>query len=222
MPPSGRYTWRMNHTVIPVTPYRQNCSLIWCEATRRGALVDPGGEAEQLIATAARLDIHLEKLLLTHGHLDHVGAAGAISKQLGIPIEGPQIEDAFLLEALPEQSAMFGFPYTERFTPQRWLEHGDRVSVGETVLDVLHCPGHTPGHVVFFSPADRLAFVGDVLFHGSIGRTDFARGDYQTLVDSIRHRLWPLGDDVRFVPGHGAMSSFGEERRSNPFVGDDV
>lgn len=212
----------MKHLVIPVTPYQQNCSLIWCEASGKAALVDPGGEPEKLAAAIEHHDLILEKVLLTHGHLDHVGAAAILAARFGVPIEGPHAEDAFLLDVLPEQSMTFGFPRTESFRPDRWLADGDRVTVGEMRLDVLHCPGHTPGHIVFFQPEARLAFVGDVLFKGSIGRTDFPRGDYDALIDSIREKLWPLGDDVRFVPGHGAMSSFGDERRYNPFVGDDV
>ncbi|MCU0842164.1 MAG: MBL fold metallo-hydrolase [Thiobacillaceae bacterium] len=210
----------MRFTVIPVTPYQQNCSLVWCEASGRAALIDPGGDAERLMAAVARHGLSLERLLLTHGHLDHVGAAATLAGHYGIPIEGPQLEDAFWLELLPEQARMFGFPPTAAFTPDRWLVDGDTVSVGDERLAVLHCPGHTPGHVVFFHERARLAFVGDVLFKGSIGRTDFPRGDHRALVAAVRQRLFPLGDDVRFVPGHGALSSFGEERRSNPFVGD--
>lgn len=210
----------MKHIVIPVTPYQQNCSLIWCEATRRAALIDPGGDEDRLLAAVEQHGLQLEKLLLTHGHRDHAGAAGLLSEQLGIPIEGPHEEDAFLLEALPQQSVLFGFPHVDAFLPDRWLHDGDRVTVGELELQVLHCPGHTPGHVVFFQPEAWMAFVGDVLFKGSIGRTDFERGNYRALIESIRGKLWPLGDDVVFVPGHGALSSFGQERRSNPFVGD--
>jgi len=212
----------MQYTVIPVTPFQQNCSLIWCEATRKAALIDPGGEADRLLAEAARRGLELEKLLLTHGHVDHVGAAGLLSQRLGIPIEGPHAEDAFLLDHLPDQCAMFGFPHTEPFRPARWLVDGDRVAIGSVTLEVLHCPGHTPGHVVFYQPEARQAFVGDVLFKGSIGRTDFERGDHAALIRAIRGKLWPLGDDVRFVSGHGAPSTFGWERRHNPFVGDDV
>ncbi len=212
----------MNYTVIPVTAFQQNCSLVWCEATGRGALIDPGGDIDKLLAAVERHGVVLERLLLTHGHIDHAGAAGVLAARLGLPVEGPQREDAFLLEALPQQSAMWGFPHAEPYAPDRWLEEGDRIGFGEVALEVLHCPGHTPGHIVFFEPATRVAFVGDVLFHGSIGRTDLPRGDYQSLVRSIRGKLWPLGDDVRFVPGHGAMSTFGAERESNPFVGDDA
>lgn len=212
----------MRFAIIPVTPYRQNCSLIWCEATRRAALVDPGGDAERLLAEIDRRDLKLEKLLLTHGHIDHVGAAGILSLRLGLPIEGPHADDAFLFDALPQQSEMFDFPHTESFLPNRWLADGDEVSVGDERLAVIHCPGHTPGHVVFFHQGTKTAFVGDVLFKGSIGRTDFARGNYDSLIDSIRNKLWPLGDDVEFVPGHGMMSTFGAERRDNPFVGDDA
>ena len=212
----------MQFSVIPVTPFQQNCSLVWCEATGRAALIDPGGDEERLLAAVAKRDLTLEKLLLTHGHLDHVGAAGRLAERLGLPIEGPHEEDAFLLDALPQQCAMFGFPHSDSFRPSRWLREGDRVSLGRESLAVLHCPGHTPGHVVFFSEAARLAFVGDVLFKGSIGRTDFERGDHPALIRSIREKLWPLGDDVTFVPGHGALSTFGQERRSNPFVGDDT
>lgn len=212
----------MQFSVIPVTPFQQNCSLIWCEATGHAALIDPGGDEERLLAAVAKRGLTLEKLLLTHGHIDHVGAAGRLAERLGVPIEGPHEEDAFLLEALPRQCAMFGFPPSDAFQPGRWLKQGDEVRVGQETLAVLHCPGHTPGHVVFFHPTARIAFVGDVLFKGSIGRTDFERGDHPSLIRSIRERLWPLGDDVTFVPGHGPLSTFGFERRSNPFVGDDA
>jgi glyoxylase-like metal-dependent hydrolase (beta-lactamase superfamily II) len=209
----------MEFTILPVTPYQQNCSLLWDESGR-AALIDPGGEAERLLAEVARRDLTLETLLLTHGHLDHVGAAAELRERLGIPIVGPQREDSFWLNALPQQAEMFGFPPLVAFTPDRWLEDGDLVQVGAIGLEVLHCPGHTPGHVVFYQRDARLAFVGDVLFKGSIGRTDFPRGDHAALISAIREKLFPLGDDVRFVPGHGAMSSFGHERRDNPFVGD--
>ncbi len=211
----------MEFTIIPVTPYQQNCSLVWDEAGH-AALIDPGGEAERLLHEITTRGLTLEKILLTHGHLDHVGAAEVLRERLGIPIEGPQHEEKFWLDALPQQAQLFGFPPIAPFTPDRWLEDGDTVSVGAIRFNVLHCPGHTPGHVVFFEPESKLAFVGDVLFKGSIGRTDFPRGDHAALLSAIREKLWPLGDDVRFVPGHGAMSSFGRERRENPFVGEDA
>jgi hydroxyacylglutathione hydrolase len=213
---------RMQFTVIPVTPFEQNCSLIWCEETGRAALIDPGGEAERLLAAVEKRGLQLEKILLTHGHLDHVGAAGEIAARLHIPIEGPQREEAFWLDALPQQAEMFGFPDTPPLTPDRWLEDGDQVHVGNIVMEVLHCPGHTPGHVVFYHAASRTAFVGDVLFKGSIGRTDFPRGDHTALIASIRNKLFPLGDDITFVPGHGPLSTFGEERLTNPFVGENT
>ena len=212
----------LNVAVIPVTPYQQNCSLIWCATSGKAALVDPGGEPERLLAAVAKHGLVLEKLLLTHGHLDHVGAAGVLAKQLDIPIEGPHPGDAFLLDSLPQQSARFGFPHTDSFTPDRWLAGGDQIEVGQIRLDVIHCPGHTPGHVVLFQKQARLALVGDVLFKGSIGRTDFERGNHGDLISSIRERLWPLGDDITFIPGHGPTSTFGWERRTNPFVGDDA
>ena len=208
----------MEFTILPVTPYQQNCSLVWDEAGR-AALIDPGGEAERLLAEVARRDLTLQSILLTHGHLDHVGAAVELRDALGIPIIGPQREEQFWLDLLPQQAELFGFPPAVAFTPDQWLNDGDRVDVGSTLFDVLHCPGHTPGHVVFFQPEARIAFVGDVLFKGSIGRTDFPRGSHAALVSAIRDKLFPLGDDVRFVPGHGAMSTFGHERRDNPFVG---
>ncbi|MEW5788745.1 MAG: MBL fold metallo-hydrolase [Pseudomonadota bacterium] len=210
----------MPFRVIPVTPYEQNCSLVWCAATGRAALVDPGGDADLLLAEVERAGVKLEKLLLTHAHVDHVGAALALSRRLDLPILGPQEDDAFWLDALPDQARMFGFPPAEPFHPHQWLHEGDVVELGGLRLQVIHCPGHTPGHVVFFEPASRHAFVGDVLFQGSIGRTDFPRGNHRDLIHAIRHKLFPLGDDVAFVPGHGPMSTFGRERRSNPFVGD--
>ncbi len=208
----------MEFTILPVTPYQQNCSLVWDEAGR-AALIDPGGESGRLLAEVARRGLKLEKLLLTHGHLDHVGAAAQIRDALGIPIVGPERSEQYWLDILPRQAELFGFPPIEAFTPDQWLEDGDTVDVGAIRFEVLHCPGHTPGHVVFYQPEARLAFVGDVLFKGSIGRTDFPRGDHAALLHAIRTRLFPLGDDVRFVPGHGAMSNFGHERRENPFVG---
>jgi hydroxyacylglutathione hydrolase len=208
----------MEFTILPVTPYQQNCSLIW-DAQGHAALIDPGGEPQRLLAEVSQRGLTLEKILLTHGHVDHVGAAAELRDALGIPIIGPQREDRFWLDSLPQQAEMFGFPPTMAFIPDQWLEDGDRVEVGSIHLEVLHCPGHTPGHVVFFQRETRLAFVGDVLFKGSIGRSDFPRGDHAALLAAIREKLFPLGDDVRFVAGHGAMSTFGHERRENPFVG---
>lgn len=210
----------MKFTVHPVTPFQQNCSLAWCETTGQAVLVDPGGDPERLVEAARHQGVTPVKILLTHGHLDHVGAAHVLSEIWDIPILGPHEEDAFLLDNLPEQAEMFGFPPIPAFHPHAWLRGGDRVEFGEVHLDVLHCPGHTPGHVVFFAPETRLAFVGDVLFRGSIGRTDFPRGNHRDLLNAIRRVLFPLGDDVGFVPGHGPMSTFGHERQTNPFVGD--
>ena len=208
----------MQHLVIPVTPFAQNCTLIWCEATRRAAVVDPGGDLDLILEAVARLDVAPEKILITHAHIDHAGGAQALASRLKVPIEGPQREDQFWIDALPEQSSMFGFPQARPFKPDRWLEHGDRVSVGGVDLEVLHCPGHTPGHVVFFQAESRVAIVGDVLFKGSIGRTDFPRGNLSQLLNSIRNRLLVLGDDITFLPGHGPPSTFGHERLHNPFL----
>jgi glyoxylase-like metal-dependent hydrolase (beta-lactamase superfamily II) len=205
-------------SILPVTPFAQNCSLVWCERTGAGAVIDPGGDLERILAASRDENVRLEKILLTHAHIDHAGGTAELARSLKLPIEGPHRADQFWIDGLPEQSRMFGFPPSEKFTPDRWLDDGDRVQVGEVEFEVLHCPGHTPGHVVFFSRTDRVAFVGDVLFAGSIGRTDFPGGDYDTLVGAIRSKLLPLGDDVRFVPGHGPISTFGEERRSNPFI----
>jgi len=206
--------------VVPVTPFVQNCSVVWCDATGRGAVIDPGGDVDRILEVVKSHDVTLEKILLTHGHIDHAGATAGLARRFGLPVEGPHEGDRFWIEQLGEQGRMFGVGQAESFEPTRWLQQGDTVSVGDVTLEVRHCPGHTPGHVVFFDPGARLAFVGDVLFAGSIGRTDFPGGDYDTLIRSIRENLFPLGDDVRFVPGHGPMSTFGEERRSNPFVGD--
>ena len=210
----------MEFTVIPVTSFQQNCSLLWCEESSKAVLVDPGGEPDRILEVVEEEGVELEKILLTHAHIDHVGGAAELAEKCGLPIEGPHREDQFLLEALPEQSQMFGVPPVASFTPTRWLEQGDKVVFGKVELEVRHCPGHAPGHVIFFHPAGRLVLCGDVLFSGSIGRTDLPGGDHETLLRSIREQLWPLGDDVAFISGHGPMSTFGEERRSNLFVGD--
>lgn len=210
----------LHYQIIPVTHYQQNCTLLWCDQTRDAAVVDPGGDVERILAEVAALDVKLSQILLTHGHLDHVGATAALVKRLGLPVIGPHAEDLFWINLLPQQAQMMGFVPVEGFVPTRLLNHNDRVKVGNTELKVLHCPGHTPGHVIFFDPESRLAQVGDVLFKGSIGRTDFPRGNHQDLLNSIRERVFPLGDDVRFIPGHGPMSTFGHERATNPFVAD--
>lgn len=206
--------------VVPVTAFQQNCSVVWCTVTGEGAVIDPGGDLDQVLAVAREHGVTLTKILLTHAHIDHAGGTAELADKLGLPIEGPHPGDRYWIDRLPEQSRLFGFPAVAKFEPGRWLDQGDRVQVGAETLEVFHCPGHTPGHVVFFNRPARLAFVGDVLFAGSIGRTDFPGGDYDTLIRSIRDRLWPLGDDVTFVPGHGPASTFGQERKTNPFVGE--
>lgn len=205
--------------IIPVTPYQQNCSLLICEESNKAAVVDPGGDLEIILQTVKSENAELESILLTHGHLDHIGGTAELAETLQLPIIGPQLQDKFWIDALPEQVKSFGFPDCESFTPNRWLKDGDTVEIGEQSLQVIHCPGHTPGHVVFYHAESKLAIVGDVLFNSSIGRTDFPKGDYDTLIASINNKLWPLGEDVRFIPGHGPMSSFGEEMRHNPYVG---
>lgn len=210
----------MKCIIIPVTPFQQNCSVIWDESTRQAAVVDPGGDLDRIQTVLDRERLSLVKILVTHGHLDHAAGTAALAARLGVPIEGPHRDDQFLIDELPEQARKYGFPTTESFTPGRWLAQGDEVSVGGETFEVRHCPGHTPGHVVFVHAKQRIAFVGDVLFAGSIGRTDFPRGDHAALLRSIRENLFPIGDDLTFVPGHGPTSTFGQERRSNPFVGD--
>ncbi len=206
------------HTV-PVTPFEQNCSIAWCDQTRQAALIDPGGDLPRLLAEVDRLGVTLQAIWLTHAHIDHAGGTGQLARERGLPIIGPHPGDQFWIDGLPMQSARFGFPRCEPFTPTRWLKDGDIVTIGECSLSVRHCPGHTPGHVVFHSAQARRAFVGDVLFAGSIGRTDFPGGDHATLIASITERLWPMGDDTVFIPGHGPESTFGRERRTNPYVG---
>ena len=212
----------MKVTIIPVTPFQQNCSLLVCEQTNKAAVVDPGGDLELILDAVKEQGVELEKILLTHGHIDHCGGTAQLAQELGLPVEGPHLDDRFLIDDLPQQGLRFGFPQLRSFTPTRWLAGGDSVRFGEVQLQVRHCPGHTPGHVIFFSPEHRLALVGDVLFAGSIGRTDLPRGDHATLIRSIREQLWPLGRDVTFIPGHGPTSTLGEERESNPFVADSV
>lgn len=208
-------------TLIPVTPLQQNCTLLWCTATMRGAFVDAGGDLPMLKAAAAQHGVTIEKLLVTHGHIDHCGQTGQLAAELGVPIEGPHEDDRFWIDRLGEDGAKYGID-GQVFEPDRWLVDGDTVSVGELTFDVLHCPGHTPGHVIFHHAPSRLAIVGDVLFQGSIGRTDFPRGNHQNLIDAITGKLWPLGGETAFVPGHGPMSNFAHERRTNPFVADSV
>lgn len=203
---------------IPVTAFQQNCTLVWCDETHEAALVDPGGDIPKLIKAIDAEGVTLKKLLLTHGHLDHVGAAGLLRDKTGCPIIGPQKADAFWLNALPAQSEMFGFAHTDVFTPDEWLEDGQTISVGNVSFDIIHCPGHTPGHIVFYQADKKLALVGDVLFHGSIGRTDFPQGNHTDLIQSINNKLIPLGDDITFIPGHGPSSTFGHERVSNPYL----
>jgi len=210
----------MSYRIIPVTPFEQNCTLLWCDETREAAVIDPGGDLDRIRAAVAAAGVDLRQILLTHAHIDHAGGTAELAAAEGIPVIGPHPGDQFWIDGLAQQARMFGFAPARSFTPDRWLQQGDRVAVGKLSLEVRHCPGHTPGHVIFFEPASRLALVGDVLFAGSIGRTDFPGGDHDTLIRAIREQLFTLGDEVQFIPGHGPMSTIGEERRSNPFVAD--
>jgi glyoxylase-like metal-dependent hydrolase (beta-lactamase superfamily II) len=209
----------LQYATCPVTPFQQNCSIVWCDQTMDAAVIDPGGEIDRLMAEAASRRLRLTQIWLTHAHIDHAGGAGELSRRLSLPIVGPHEGDRFWIEGLAQQAAMFGFAPAEPFTPTRWLLDGDAVTLGQSTLSVRHCPGHTPGHVVFHAAEIGRAFVGDVLFAGSIGRTDFPGGDHDQLIASITERLWPLGDETVFIPGHGPESSFGRERRGNPYVG---
>lgn len=207
------------YLTVPVTPFEQNCSIVWCDQTMQAAVIDPGGDLPHLLAEIQRLGVTLKAIWLTHAHIDHAGGTGQLAREGDLPIIGPHPGDQFWIDGLPMQSARFGFPPAEPFTPTQWLKDGDTVTVGQCSLTVRHCPGHTPGHVVFYSAEAHRAFVGDVLFAGSIGRTDFPGGDHATLIASITERLWPMGDETVFIPGHGPESTFGRERRSNPYVG---
>lgn len=210
----------LRYQVIPVTPFEQNCTLLWCDVTHEAAVVDPGGDLDRILEAARLKGVQIKKILLTHGHIDHAGGAGQLARQLNLPIEGPHQGDDYWISGLPQQAQMFRFAPALPFEPTRWLNEGDVVEVGNERLEVLHCPGHTPGHVAFYSRILAMALVGDVLFAGSIGRTDFPGGNHQQLINSIRQKLFPLGDDVIFIPGHGPTSTMGEERASNPFVAD--
>lgn len=208
----------MKVEIIPVTPFQQNCSIIICSETNKAAVVDPGGEIEKLYERIIELGIDVEKILITHAHIDHAGGTKDLQEKLSLTIEGPEFDDTFWIERLDDQSRMFQFPEAKPFVPDRWLKHNDQVTVGNLTFDVKHCPGHTPGHVVFINHQHKLAWVGDVLFKGSMGRTDFPKGDHQTLINSIHSNLLTLPDDYRFISGHGPVSTIGEERRSNPFI----
>jgi glyoxylase-like metal-dependent hydrolase (beta-lactamase superfamily II) len=208
----------LRYKTIPVTPFQQNCSLVWCDQTMEGAVIDPGGDLPLIVAAAKREGVDMKQILLTHAHIDHAGGTAKLAQDLHLPIIGPHSGDQFWIDGLPQQSKMFGFPAAKTFTPARWLRDGDSVRVGQCTLNVRHCPGHTPGHVVFHNADAKRAFVGDVLFAGGIGRTDFPRGDLELLLTSIAQKLWPMGDDTVFIPGHGPESTFGWERKTNPYV----
>ena len=205
-------------TVVPVTLFEQNCSLVWNSETKEGVVVDPGGDLARIRAAIKEKGVTVDKILLTHGHIDHAGGAAELAAELGVPIEGPHQADAFLLERLAQAGAAYGITSARPVTPTRWLEEGDRVMIGGSEFEVLHCPGHSPGSVVFFSRELGFALMGDVLFRGSVGRSDIPGGDHATLISSIKSKLLPLGDEVSFLPGHGPGSTIGEERRSNPFL----
>ena len=204
--------------IVPVTLFEQNCTVIWCEATKKAVVIDPGGEVPKILAAIKQVNVSVEKIWLTHGHIDHVGGAAELRDALKVPIEGPHITDKILLDNVVSSGARFGISGVRDFAPDRWLDEGDQVRIGELTFDILHCPGHSPGSVVFFNREMRFAHVGDVLFNGSVGRSDIPGGNHATLIRSIKEKLLPLGDDVGFICGHGAGSSFGHERMTNPHL----
>ena len=204
--------------IAPVTPLQQNCTIVWCAKTNKAAVIDPGGEVPRLLKAIQDQGLTLEKIWVTHGHTDHAGGVAELKRLTGVPIEGPHPDDQFWIDQIQMTGERYGMPDARAFTPDRWLGDGETVSLGETEFEVYHCPGHTPGHVVFFHREARFAQVGDVLFQGSIGRTDFPRGDHATLLRSIKEKLYPLGDDVVCLPGHGQPCQIGTERQTNPFL----
>ena len=212
----------MKIRIVPVTPLGQNCSVLWCSETMKGAVVDPGGDLDRVERTIADSGAAIEYVLLTHGHVDHAAFAGDLAKKLGVPVWGPHEADLPLIEDAVAQAERFDLGTPGAFLPNRWLDDGDTVTVGNLHFDVKYCPGHSLGHVIFYADAHKLALVGDVLFRGSIGRTDLPGGDHDMLIRSIREKLWPLGDDITFVPGHGPASTFAAERQTNPFVADQL
>ena len=209
----------MQIKVIPVTAFQQNCSILICDETNKAAVIDPGGDLDVILARLKETGATPEKILITHGHIDHAGATAELAEILRVPVEGPHKDEKGLIDSIAQQGSMFGLQ-GKVFSPDRWLKDNDTVTVGNQTLEVIHCPGHTLGHIVFYNPKQRFAVVGDVIFKGSIGRTDLPGGNHQSLVDSIRNKLFPLGDDIQFLPGHGPLSTFGAERQTNPYVGD--
>lgn len=209
----------MRYQIVPVTPFSQNCTILWCEKTNKAAVVDPGGDLPKVYAAVEAAGVEVEKVLLTHGHIDHAASARECANHFEVKIIGPHKDDEPLLKALPQQATMFGMPPVEVVEPDQWLVEGDKVKVGEVELQVYHTPGHAPGHVIFVDENSRTAQMGDVLFAGSIGRTDLPGGNHQQLLDTIANKIWQLGDDMTFIPGHGPIGTLGEERASNPFVG---
>ena len=210
---------KLNIDWTQVTRFEQNCSILWCEATHKAAVIDPGGDIWLIQDFLEWEGLELEVVLVTHGHMDHAGGAAALAAATDARIEGPHRDEEALIQRLPEQAKRYNLR-AEAFMPERWLGDGDQVRFGEQVIDVLHCPGHTRGHVAYFHEPSRFAFVGDILFQGAIGAWEHADGNLKQLVRSIRSKLFPLGDDVRFLPGHGETSTFGQERLANPFVGE--
>lgn len=216
MTDAGQPTLRA--AIVPVTPLQQNCSLVWSESTKRGAVIDPGGDVPVILEAIKEVGCRVEKIVLTHGHLDHVGGAMDLKAALGVPIEGPHLADKFLMERAEEQARSYGLTGMKNAMSDRWLDEGGALEIAGEAFEIFHCPGHSPGSLVYYNKANGVALVGDVIFQGSIGRTDFPYGDHDALIAAIKTKLFPLGDDIAFICGHGPMSTFGEEKRSNPFL----
>ncbi len=209
---------RLKAAVVQVTPFEQNCTLIWDQAPKRGAVIDPGGDVDRIEGAIAQVGLTVEKIVLTHGHLDHVGGAAELKQKLGVPIEGPHIADKFLMDGVEEQATRYGLTGLRNATSDRWMSEGETLTIGGHDFEIFHCPGHSPGSLVYVNRPNRFALVGDVIFRGSIGRTDFPYGDHDALINAIKTKLFPLGDEIAFICGHGPMGQFGLERQSNPFL----